>query len=183
MAREEVMCRSCGKRFLDYKSNGRSFCSLVCYWQSLRRKASWNQSELCLCGCGGKTKISDRTSLARQVTRGKPVYYIRGHNNQGSTHHAWKGDSVGYHALHAWVSRHYGNPRKCECCGTTKAGKYEWASISGDYRRERKDYLRLCSKCHYDRDGRRIEKHAKANRLFFNRWSGHWERRLTCVQD
>ena len=53
---------------------------------------------------------------------------------------AWKGSNVGYSALHAWIRRHLGKPKKCFNCGeNSKDKRYEWANISGDYRRDKKD--------------------------------------------
>lgn len=66
-------------------------------------------------------------------------------------HPFWKGDSAGYYAKHAWVSRHFGKPDKCEKCKTTQ-GIFEWANMSGTYKREREDWMRLCVKCHKSYD-------------------------------
>lgn len=66
----------------------------------------------------------------------------------------WKGDQVGYDALHDWVKRNLGLPKKCEQCETTEPNiKYEWANISGEYIRDLTDWKRLCRKCHYHYDG------------------------------
>lgn len=60
----------------------------------------------------------------------------------------WKGDDVGYSALHAWLRREMGTPTRCEKCGTDKVGRYEWHNISGEYRRDTEDYIGLCVSCH-----------------------------------
>lgn len=60
----------------------------------------------------------------------------------------WKGDGVGKTALHQWVIRNLGNPKKCEHCGRTDCKKYEWANKSQKYKRDLSDWLRLCTKCH-----------------------------------
>lgn len=65
----------------------------------------------------------------------------------------WKGDDVGYTALHDWLYIKLGKPNLCEECGTTKAKKYEWANISGEYKRDISDYKRLCTSCHRLLDG------------------------------
>lgn len=70
----------------------------------------------------------------------------------GEDHQFWKGDDVGYAALHAWVSRRLGTPSCCARCGTTTARRYEWANISREYRRDLTDWERLCVSCHR-RDG------------------------------
>lgn len=74
---------------------------------------------------------------------GKPNLLIREKN-----HYLWKGDNVGYSSLHAWVRKKLGTPSKCKHCGTTTAVKFEWANISGEYKRELTDWIRLCKACH-----------------------------------
>lgn len=78
----------------------------------------------------------------------------------GEDHHAWKGESVGYTALHSWVRRILGTPSKCEDCESTTEVKYEWANISKEYKRALSDWKRLCGKCHMKFDG-------------YRRWVGH----------
>jgi hypothetical protein len=63
----------------------------------------------------------------------------------------WLGDKAGYSAMHMWIRQEYGKASKCEKCGTTQ-GKYEWANISGEYRRSREDYMELCPSCHHRMD-------------------------------
>jgi len=64
----------------------------------------------------------------------------------------WKGDKVGYQALHTWIRSRRGTPHKCEHCGRTDKKKYEWANISRKYKREINDWIRLCTKCHREFD-------------------------------
>lgn len=68
-------------------------------------------------------------------------------------HMNWKGDEVGYHALHAWVARKLGKPKTCEHC-EIEGKRMVWANKSHEYKRDLTDWLRLCSKCHhkYDRE-------------------------------
>lgn len=70
----------------------------------------------------------------------------------GAEHPNWKGEEVGYAALHAWVRRHKGTPRVCELCGITTAKRYEWANVDHRYRRELADWIRLCTSCHRTHD-------------------------------
>jgi hypothetical protein len=62
----------------------------------------------------------------------------------------WKGDKVGYLALHSWVRRHLGKPNRCDFCGLEEenGNKFEWANKSGNYLRDLTDWLRLCVSCH-----------------------------------
>jgi len=68
----------------------------------------------------------------------------------------WKGDDVSKGALHDWVRRHRGRPRVCEHCNTKTAEQYDWANVSGEYKRELDDFIRLCRACHakYDYSSR-----------------------------
>lgn len=91
---------------------------------------------------------------------------IRKGINVGEESWNWKGDNVGYTALHNWVSRILGKPRKCNHCKTINARKYEWANISHKYKRELSDWIRLCSKCH-----RQYDKSPKG--FFRNNTSGY----------
>ena len=62
----------------------------------------------------------------------------------------WKGNNVGYSALHAWIRRKLGKPSICEYCGTIglNGRKIHWANKSGIYKRESSDWIRLCVPCH-----------------------------------
>lgn len=59
---------------------------------------------------------------------------------------AWKGDSVGYGGLHQWVYKNLGKAIKCE--NGCMAKRYEWANISGEYKRDLDDFKQLCKSCH-----------------------------------
>lgn len=71
---------------------------------------------------------------------------------QGSNNVMWKGDNVGYRALHIWVERELGKPSKCEHCNIKHAKRFEWANKSHEYKRDITDWLRLCTKCHREYD-------------------------------
>ena len=76
--------------------------------------------------------------------------------HRGENHYAWKDkkatEQKGYWAIHKWITRHYGTPKYCSNCHTEKSKKYEWANLSGCYKREKSDWARLCSKCHINFD-------------------------------
>lgn len=65
----------------------------------------------------------------------------------------WKGEKVGYSALHKWVKMKLGKAHYCEDCGLDKIplGKkrfFQWANISHQYKRAVEDWKQLCCKCH-----------------------------------
>lgn len=75
-------------------------------------------------------------------------------NRTGKGNGNFKGDKVGYSALHKWVRWHKGNAKKCEWCGvTSESKKIYWANIDHKYRRDLNDFISLCNPCHclYDK--------------------------------
>src|SRR5438132_9747188 len=97
-----------------------------------------------------KRKISESRIGLKNWNYGKPISEgLRGALT-GENNHIWKGDNVGYLALHAWVARNLGKPSLCEHCGANnlRPRQYHWANKSGEYKRSLEDWLRLCVKCH-----------------------------------
>ncbi len=75
--------------------------------------------------------------------------------NKGSNNGQWKGDKVGYFALHEWVRNHKPKPICCEKCGCIPYSTFlDLANISGDYKRDVNDFEWLCRSCHMVSDGR-----------------------------
>jgi hypothetical protein len=103
-----------------------------------------------------KIKISINKALAegRLSRRGQCI---------GIKNWAWRGEKVGYYALHSWIRRVKVRANHCEDCGrdTPPIGKgikrnyFQWANISGQYLRELTDWKPLCYKCHKQFDGAR----------------------------
>jgi uncharacterized protein YlaI len=69
---------------------------------------------------------------------------------KGQTPHNWKGDNVGYFALHGWLTRNFGKPSVCSFCGSVRC--VQWANKTGKYLRNPQDWLQLCRKCHHKFD-------------------------------
>lgn len=69
----------------------------------------------------------------------------------------YKGINAGYTAKHHWLYKWYGKASKCENTNCTYENPklYEWANISGKYKRERDDYMQLCPSCHRKMDNAR----------------------------
>ena len=73
----------------------------------------------------------------------------------------WKGDDVGYDALHDWLKRKYGSPQICEECGVgpkekgQKIHNIHWANKTGIYNRDLKNWFKLCGSCHKKYDNKR----------------------------
>lgn len=72
----------------------------------------------------------------------------------GDKSRRWKGEKAGYVAKHMWILKHHGKAEKCELDSTHTAKRYEWANISGEYLRDKSDYMSLCPSCHRKMDSR-----------------------------
>lgn len=80
---------------------------------------------------------------------GKKTPHTAGENSPG-----WKGDKVGYSALHDWIRNHLPKPVSCEFCKNVPPR--DVANISQKYKRDLTDWEWLCRKCHIQKDGRHI---------------------------
>jgi len=70
----------------------------------------------------------------------------------GEVNNKWKGDFVGYSALHHWINRTAGKAKECSFDTEHEVKRYHWANISGSYLRDISDYTSLCPKCHKQYD-------------------------------
>lgn len=52
-----------------------------------------------------------------------------------------------YTSTHQWIYLHFGKANQCKHCGKNE-GYFEWANISGEYKREIEDWVPLCKPCH-----------------------------------
>ena len=80
--------------------------------------------------------------------RSKETKIKIGNAQRGEKNKNWKGERVGYFALHSWLQRKLGNPQNCEHCRKNNKLKYEWANKDHSYKRNISDYIRLCTSCH-----------------------------------
>lgn len=65
---------------------------------------------------------------------------------EGGNHPLWRGNKVGYSALHWWIKQRLAKPWGCNHCGKIKS--LELANKSHEYKRELDDWLWLCKSCH-----------------------------------
>lgn len=144
-------CETCNREFYvrPYQANDktRRFCSLKCKGVGRDIKGENNPRwkgglPFCL-EC--KKKLSQRG-----------YKYCLNHRAKGENSSVWKGNKVGYYALHMWVYREKGRPKKCEFCGS--GNNLAWANKSQLYKREIDDWIRLCRKCHYKYDNQAKER-------------------------
>ena len=78
----------------------------------------------------------------------------------GKKNPMWKGNKVGYGALHDWVKWWLPKTKLCQECKLVSP--YDLANISQKYRRDLSDWEWLCRRCHMKKDGR-LDKLIKMN--------------------
>ena len=129
------------------------YCSQNCKSKSQIGKSSGNKGKKCPNAYLNLGKFSKKGSIAPMKGRKRP-------DITGKKHRYWKGDNVGYYALHRWVERNLGKPDICEHCGESGlSGKQiHWANKSHKYKRDLNDWIRLCVKCHGIYDGTTFKK-------------------------
>lgn len=120
----------CAPRLIERKK----YCSKVCFYK-YRKVPIWNK------GLKG-IHLSPATEFKKGIKPWNTGIHL------GERSPKWKGDNVGYEALHEWVERWAGKKRECDFCGTKDAKKYDWSNKSGEYKRDLSDWQRLCVKCH-----------------------------------
>ena len=142
---ENKICGTCGKEFYvrrSYLLLGKGkYCSRKCLGISRRGIIPTNLEY-----ARGKSPIKKGNNLATK--------------NVGSRHWAWQETNPSYSAVHFWLRKNYGKASKCEnpeCVYPRKDRRgylmlkpraYQWANISGKYKRDRNDFKQLCSSCH-----------------------------------
>ena len=95
-------------------------------------------------------KKGQHLSKSTELTREKVL---------GEKNYKWKGDLVGYFALHTWVYRKLGKAKKCNKCGSTH--NVHWSNISGKYLRKINDWKELCQFCHFSKDRKELREHKR----------------------
>lgn len=119
-------------------------------------KSQLGKRKTCSKSCSGKLKTGNKnpffgkkhTSETKKKTSDAKV------GKTGKLSNRWLGDKAGYTALHLWINKILGKPSTCEHCGRTglSGRAIHWANKSGEYKRNPKDWLRLCTFCHREHD-------------------------------
>ncbi len=129
-------CGTCGK---DCE---KIYCNQKCYSKSPKLKELAKNSKLIKNNQGNEYhKGKEHTEeTKKRISENTP-------KKIGIDNLSWKGDDVGYHALHDWVKRRKIKSDCCEICSRTNC-RIEVANISGEYKRDITDFVWLCCKCH-----------------------------------
>jgi len=99
--------------------------------------------------------IQHSEETKRKISLTRKDRFSKGLINQSCENNGnWKGENVGYFGLHKWIQRHKLKPKFCENCKENPP--YDLANISGEYKRDINDFEWLCRRCHFNKDGRKI---------------------------
>lgn len=138
-------CIICGKQFSispsrEKRKNPILCCSMVCGRIRSRRKI-----EKTCEGCAKAVMLYPVEKFCSKTCYNK--------HNRDEKHYLWRGEKAKYGTKHQWIRRLLGSANKCIRCGlnTLPEGKkryFDWANISGEYKREVSDWMQLCKKCH-----------------------------------
>ncbi|MEK6818835.1 MAG: hypothetical protein AABY10_02780 [Nanoarchaeota archaeon] len=96
-------------------------------------------------------KIRKRDDFFEPKNKIKQVHSTS--KNIGLNNGMWKGDNVGYIALHSWIKARKPKPLNCGHCNV-RTNLLDLANISQEYKREVIDWEYLCRRCHMNKDGR-----------------------------
>lgn len=152
-------CEHCGAGFTSYNPRPK-FCSFKCKGAAQEAvfdlpeatrlyMAGWSQSEVAR-HFGLRQQTLQKAFRRHGIQSRANTPRIR----QGAEHPSWKGDDVGYAALHKRVETARGTPKACSVCGATDPDRvYDWANLTGNYH-DAQDYARMCRSCHSAFDGK-----------------------------
>lgn len=107
----------------------------------------WRHRTVCSFACRNERTAAVNSARKKHPREG----FQKGHRtNVGEKSPHWKGDKVGYAALHDWIVRCLGQPDACSHClkSGLKGKQIHWANKSQQYRRDLNDWIRLCARCH-----------------------------------
>jgi hypothetical protein len=106
-------------------------------------------------------------TVTAKIKRDKLGRFAKGYAGlRGENSFNWRGNSVGYNALHCWVRKELGKSNFCSF-NKEHAGRYEWASKSHNAKRDVNDFIPLCASCHkkYDHDYKLSKRNEEVRKL------------------
>lgn len=156
-----IKCKFCGKPTkrlkVVVKQNKNTFCSVKCRAKYITNEIKKKRKKV---KCGYCKKILYISNFyAKKNKNNFCSHKCMGKYNKGKSipsglknekHHNWKGNKVGYSGLHKWIKRNKPKPKFCEDCKEKKP--FDLANISGEYKRDIKDFKWVCRGCHIKMD-------------------------------
>lgn len=115
-------------------------------------RVAWNKGLKMSDGTKNKISEANKGNHHSVETEFKKGQQVDGKNTK------WRGKGVGYYALHTWIQRKLGKPSVCQDCktGDLSGHKIHWANKDHKYKRNLKDWLRLCVLYHKRHDAQFI---------------------------
>lgn len=161
------VCRECGDSFHSYNPTPK-FCSRRC--KSLAQTAVVDAHKIQALYSGGQTQaeiaktlgVTQKVVFAAMRRAGISARKAAKRNQWGENNHAWKGDSASKCAFHRRLYSRFGKPAECGVCGTTDAGHYDYANLTGRYE-DIEDYLPMCRSCHWRYDDKHMNFRGKGD--------------------
>lgn len=148
------LCETCQGVIVKAKWEGKTRWSNHKYCSNKCRPA-WNK---------GLDKSDERVA---KYLKGSEATRFSTQRSSGENSPAWRGDEASYSAKHIWVRNHYGPASKCENTNCEhKSVTFQWANISGSYKRDRDDWQQLCVPCHKGNDIKALGGKIKAKPVF-----------------
>jgi hypothetical protein len=151
----EKICLNCKRKFKTYPKHPKHFCSRKCFidYHKVKKVCPVCNKSFEPLEHGNERIFCSRKCFSLFPKKESTKEKIR-NSNLGENNGMWKGNNVGYGALHDWIKVRKFKPELCENCKKNKP--YDLANISGEYRRDINDFEWLCRKCHMKVDGRII---------------------------
>ena len=144
---EVKTCFQCKNEY-EYRLGhaGEKFCSRSCWKESFVKNYKIDKCQ----NCGKRFKYRIFKSSKQRKYCSIKCRKSSSPNQKDQNNHNWKGDRAGYVAIHTWINRKLGKPDICEHCKSDNlfAYKIQWANKDHKYKRNLKDWIRLCSRCH-----------------------------------
>lgn len=136
-------CKDCGIQLKDKRSKRCRICANLGFRNPAYGKKRSIEARL-------KTSLANKGNPACGWNKGKKhkietIIKMSGRTEEKSP--VWKGDNVGYRALHDWVVSRLGKADGCTNDPQHSASYFHWANISGEYKRDLEDWQSLCPRC------------------------------------
>lgn len=83
----------------------------------------------------------------------KHAWIERPQHYKGNKSPYWKGNDATYKQIHSYINKKWGKANKCEIINCRETSNFfEWANLSGKYKRDRKDWVMACHSCNQRMD-------------------------------
>lgn len=139
-------------------------CKVIAYSERIRKLILRNKSKknrmLVSKALKGRKPTEEQLRKMKIAQNSPEIIKFKKERFRGSKNPQWMGNKVSYRAIHMWMQNNYGKANICEGENCKKITTYyEWANLSGKYKRNREDWIKLCKSCHalMDNKNRRIK--------------------------